>query len=107
MHLPETEYVRSGDTYIAYQVVDDGPIDLVYVPGWVSHIELAWEEPTLARFLSRLASFSRLIWFDKRDTGLSDRVPDDKLPTHEERMDDLRLNRVEVLNLRVLSLHPA
>lgn len=90
MHPPKTEYVRSGDTHIAYQVVGDGSFDLVYVPGWVSHIELAWEEPTLARFLSRLASFSRLIWFDKRGTGLSDRVPDDKLPKHEERMDDLR-----------------
>lgn len=90
MHPPNTEYVRSGDTHIAYQVVGTGPTDLVYVPGWVSHIELAWEEPTLARFLSRLASFSRLILFDKRGTGLSDRVPDDKLPRHEERMDDLR-----------------
>jgi hypothetical protein len=55
------------------------------VPGWVSHVELAWEEPTLARFLGRLASFSRLILFDKRGTGLSDRVPDAQLPTHEER----------------------
>ncbi len=65
-------------------------MDLVYVPGWVSHVELAWEEPTLARFLTRLASFARLIMFDKRGTGLSDRVRDDKLPTLEERMDDLR-----------------
>ena len=87
----KTEYVRSGDTHIAYQVVGDGPIDMVYVPGWVSHVELAWEEPTLARFLNRLASFSRLICFDKRGTGLSDRVPNDKLPTLEERMDDLRV----------------
>ena len=71
-------------------MIGDGPLDLVYVPGWVSHVELAWEEPTLARFLERLASFSRLILFDKRGTGLSDRVPDAQLPTHEERMDDLR-----------------
>ena len=90
MHPSKTEYIRSGDTHIAYQVVGDGPIDLVYVPGWVSHVELVWEEPTMARFLNRLASFSRLICFDKRGTGLSDRVPDDKLPKLEERMDDLR-----------------
>ena len=87
---PKTEYARSGDLHIAYQVVGKGPLDLVYVPGWVSHIDLAWEEPTLARFLNRLASFSRLIVFDKRGTGLSDRVPHDKLPSLEERMDDLR-----------------
>ena len=70
-----TEYARSGDLHIAYQVVGDGPLDLVYVPGWVSHVELAWEEPSLARFLGRLASFTRFIVFDKRGTGLSDRVP--------------------------------
>jgi pimeloyl-ACP methyl ester carboxylesterase len=87
---PKTEYARSGDVHIAYQVVGQGPLDLVYVPGWVSHVEQAWEEPTLARFLRRLGSFSRLIVFDKRGTGLSDRVPDDKLPTLEQRMDDLR-----------------
>jgi len=87
---PQTRFTRSGNLHIAYQVVGDGPLDLVYVPGWVSHVELAWEEPTLARFLERLASFSRLIIFDKRGTGLSDRVPDSQLPTHEERMDDLR-----------------
>lgn len=87
---PETRFARSGDVHIAYQVVGEGPFDLVYVPGWVSHVELAWEEPTLASFLRRLASFSRLILFDKRGTGLSDRVPDDRLPTLEQRMDDLR-----------------
>ena len=87
---PKTEYARSGDLHIAYQVVGQGPFDLVYVPGWVSHVELAWEEPTLARFLNRLASFSRLIVFDKRGTGLSDRVPHARLPSLEERMDDLR-----------------
>lgn len=86
----KTEYARSGDVHIAYQVVSQGPLDLVYVPGWVSHVELAWEEPTLARFLRRLASFSRLITFDKRGTGLSDRVPNDQLPTLEDRMDDVR-----------------
>ena len=88
--LPKTQYARSGDLHIAYQVIGNGRLDLVYVPGWVSHVELAWEEPMLARFLYRLASFSRLIMFDKRGTGLSDRVPNDKLPTLEERIDDLR-----------------
>jgi pimeloyl-ACP methyl ester carboxylesterase len=88
--MPETRYAKSGEVHIAYQVVGRGPLDLVYVPGWVSHVELAWEEPTLARFLSRLSSFARLIMFDKRGTGLSDRVSEDKLPTLEDRMDDLR-----------------
>ena len=87
--VPETAYARSGKANIAYQVAGDGPLDLVYVPGWVSNVELAWEEPALARFLGRLASFSRLIMFDKRGTGLSDRVPDEQLPTLEQRMDDL------------------
>ncbi|HZI84318.1 MAG TPA: adenylate/guanylate cyclase domain-containing protein [Casimicrobiaceae bacterium] len=87
---PETRFTRSGNVHIAYQVVGDGPMDLVYVPGWVSHVELAWEEPSRASFLERLAAFSRLIVFDKRGTGLSDRVPDAQLPTHEERMDDIR-----------------
>ncbi|MEO8487663.1 MAG: adenylate/guanylate cyclase domain-containing protein [Betaproteobacteria bacterium] len=88
--IPRTQYARSGKVNIAYQVTGDGPLDLVYVPGWVSHIELRWEEPDHARYLHRLASFSRLITFDKRGTGLSDRVPDDQLPSLETRMDDLR-----------------
>jgi pimeloyl-ACP methyl ester carboxylesterase len=87
---PETQYAKSGDLHIAYQVVGNGPLDLVHVPGWVSHVELAWDEPMHANFLRRLASFSRLIRFDKRGTGLSDHVPHDRLPTLEERMDDLR-----------------
>ena len=65
----ETRYAKSGPVSIAYQVVGDGPIDLILVPGFVSHVEVAWEEPRLAHFLSRLASFSRLIVFDKRGTG--------------------------------------
>ncbi|MEA2465573.1 MAG: eukaryotic-like serine/threonine-protein kinase [Acidobacteriota bacterium] len=85
---PETHYARSGDVNIAYQVVGDGPLDLVFVMGWVSHLEYFWQEPSFARFLRRLASFSRLILFDKRGTGLSDRVT--ALPTLEERMDDVR-----------------
>jgi pimeloyl-ACP methyl ester carboxylesterase len=87
---PETRYAKSGDVNIAYQVVGDGPFDLVYVPGWVSNIELVWEKPKPARFLERLASFSRLILFDKRGTGMSDRVSTDRLPTLEQRMDDVR-----------------
>ena len=85
---PETRYAKSGDVHIAYQVVGDGPIDLVYVQGWVSHLEYFWEYPPAARFLRRLASFSRLIRLDKRGTGLSDRTPE--LPTLEQRMDDVR-----------------
>jgi class 3 adenylate cyclase len=88
--ISETRYARSGDVSIAYQVVGEGPLDLVYVMGWVSHLDLFWEEPTCARFLHRLSSFSRLILFDKRGTGLSDRVPTDALPTLEQRMDDVR-----------------
>src|SRR2546429_4524647 len=86
----ETRYARSGDLNIAYQVTGDGPRDLVYVPGWVSNIEMMWEEPAMVHFLERLASFSRLILFDKRGTGLSDRVADTQLPTLEQRMDDVR-----------------
>jgi len=88
---PKTRYARSGDVNIAYQVTGDGPFDLVYVPGWVSNIEMMWEEPVMARFLERLASFSRLILFDKRGTGLSDRVSINQLPTLEQRMDDVRV----------------
>ena len=88
--VPETQYARSGDVNIAYQVVGEGPIDLVYVPGWISNIEFMWTYPLLAHFLRRLASFARLILFDKRGTGLSDRVPVDQLPTLEQRMDDVR-----------------
>src|SRR5437773_3103815 len=85
---PTTKYAKSGDVHIAYQVVGEGPHDLVLVPGWVSHVEYAWEEPSYARFLTRLASFSRLIMLDRRGTGLSDRVAD--LPSLEQRMDDVR-----------------
>ena len=85
---PETRYAKSGDVHIAYQVIGDGPLDLVFVPGFVSHLELAWEEAALVRFYQRLASFSRLILFDKRGTGLSDRVTE--VATLEQRMDDVR-----------------
>jgi pimeloyl-ACP methyl ester carboxylesterase len=82
--------VRSGDVNLAYQVIGEGPPDLVLVPGWVSNVECFWEEPRVSRFLRRLASVGRLILFDKRGTGLSDRVPLDALPTLEQRMTDVR-----------------
>jgi pimeloyl-ACP methyl ester carboxylesterase len=90
MAIPQTRYARSGDLNIAYQTVGDGPFHLLWIPGFVSNVELAWEEPSLAHFFRRLGSFSTLILFDKRGTGLSDRVPRDQLPTLEERVDDVR-----------------
>ena len=89
VHKPETRYVNNGDVNIAYQVVGNGNLDIVFVMGWVSHLEYFWEEPHFAAFLNRLASFSRLILFDKRGTGLSDRVPIKDLPTLEQRMEDV------------------
>ena len=86
--VPETHYARSGDVNIAYQVIGSGPRDLVFIMGWVSHLDYFWAEPSFARFLHRLATFSRLILIDKRGTGLSDRVTE--LPTLEQRMDDVR-----------------
>ena len=87
---PETRYTKSGDVNIAYQVVGEGPFDLVWVPGFVSHLEVGWEEPSYSRFFGRLASFCRVIIFDKRGMGLSDRVSINELPTLEQRMDDIR-----------------
>lgn len=86
---PETRYAKSGDTSIAYQVVGDGPLDLVLVHGWVQSFDAGWEIEPIRRFYLRLASF-RLILFDKRGIGLSDRVALDDLPTLETRMDDMR-----------------
>ena len=88
MTPPETKFAQSGDASIAYQVLGQGPLDLVFVPGFVSHVEYAWEDPSYARFLQQLASFSRLILFDKRGTGLSERIMG--IPTLEQRMDDVR-----------------
>jgi pimeloyl-ACP methyl ester carboxylesterase len=87
---PKTRYAKSGDVHIAYQIVGNGALDLVVVPPAVSHLELGWEEPSFARFLGRLASFARVIVFDKRGTGLSDRVSERDMPTLEQRMDDVR-----------------
>ena len=86
--VPTTRYAKSEEVNIAYQVFGDGSVDLVFVPGFISHIELAWEEPYLARFLRRLAAFTRVIFFDKRGTGLSDPVA--RPPGLTERMDDIR-----------------
>ena len=89
--IPQTRYAKTVDgVHIAYQVVGEGHVDLVFVMGWTSNVEAMWEEPSLARFLSRLSSFSRLILFDKRGVGLSDRVPETHLPSLETRMDDVR-----------------
>ena len=88
MAAPETRYAKSADIHIAYQVVGEGEVDLVYVPGFVSNLDLNWEEPERAYFFSRLAAFSRLILFDKRGTGLSDRTAG--IASLEVRMDDVR-----------------
>jgi pimeloyl-ACP methyl ester carboxylesterase/DNA-binding CsgD family transcriptional regulator len=85
---PEVRYARNGDVSLAYQVVGEGPADLVLVLGFVSHLEASWEEPRLASFLRRLASFNRLVVFDKRGCGMSD--PALEPPTFEDRLSDLR-----------------
>ena len=87
---PEPCYAVNKDgQYVAYQVVGGGPIDIVLVPDWATNLEIMWEEPTLARFLTRLASMGRLICFDYRGTGVSDPVPLGAIPTYEEWMDDV------------------
>jgi pimeloyl-ACP methyl ester carboxylesterase/DNA-binding CsgD family transcriptional regulator len=86
--LPEVRFAKNGDVSLAYQVVGEGEIDLVFVPGFISHALAGWEEPRNARFLRRLASFSRLITFDKRGTGMSD--PMLRLPSQREQVDDVR-----------------
>jgi pimeloyl-ACP methyl ester carboxylesterase len=93
---PQTRYAKSGDVNIAYTVLGEGPLDLVLVHGWVQTFDARWEIEPIERFYQRLASFSRLILFDKRGTGLSDRVPPDNLPTLETRMDDMRAVMDEV-----------
>ncbi len=86
---PKTNYTKSGTLNIAFQVIGNGPIDLVFVPGWVSNIDLMWDDPKMSDFLTKLTSFTRLILFDKRGTGLSDRLSE--VSTLEERMDFLQL----------------
>jgi pimeloyl-ACP methyl ester carboxylesterase len=90
VETPRVSYARSGNVNIAYQVVGGGPIDIVFVMGWVSHLEYFWNEPSFASFLTRLSSMARLILFDKRGTGLSDPVPISELPTLDLRMDDVQ-----------------
>lgn len=91
MQAPETHYARSKNGNIAYQVVGDGRLDLVFIPWWSTNVDVMWEEPSIARFLERLASFSRLICFDKRGTGVSDALPLTALPTLEEWADDVHI----------------
>jgi pimeloyl-ACP methyl ester carboxylesterase len=86
--LPETRYAKGPGGNVAYQVVGDGPVDLVIVPGWLSHVDLMWGDPGWAKFVGELASFARVVLYDKRGTGLSD--PVDGVPTLESRADDLR-----------------
>lgn len=85
---PDTRYAKSGDVHIAYQVFGEGPLNLVFVPPFVSNLEVNWDEPNLARWLNRLGTYAKVAIFDKRGTGMSDRVAD--LPGFDERMDDLR-----------------
>jgi pimeloyl-ACP methyl ester carboxylesterase len=87
---PETQYARSEDGYVTYQVVGDGPLDLVFIFYWASNVDVMWEEPSIARFLRRLATFSRLLCFDKRGSGVSDPVPLAAVPTLEQWTDDVR-----------------
>jgi len=94
VELPRTKYAKNGDVHVAYQVSGEGPIDVVLVPGWVSHVELDWEAPTFTYQVRRVEQFARLIRFDKRGSGLSDR--DVGLPSLEERMDDMRAVMDEV-----------
>jgi class 3 adenylate cyclase len=91
VNVPRTRYAKTADgVHIAYQVFGDGPIDVLFVLGWVTHVEKMWTDARFARFFTRLASFSRVMVFDKRGVGLSDRVPEDRLPSLEVRMDDAR-----------------
>ena len=90
MNVGEIRFAKSGDVHIAYQITGDGPVDLVWIHDWISNLELQWENPLLASFLERLASFSRLLLFDKRGSGLSDRTVDLDLFTYEVRTDDAR-----------------
>jgi class 3 adenylate cyclase len=87
--IPETRYAKKGDAHIAYQVVGEGPLDLVLVSTWFSHVEARWDLPGYVRYLRRLASFSRLISFDKYGMGLSDPIPSKELPPLEDWMDDV------------------
>ncbi len=84
---PRTRYAKRGDVHVAYQILGDGPPDIVYVQGAFTHLGVMWELPAFQRFCEQLSSFARLIWFDKRGMGLSDRV---RAGTLDDRMDDVR-----------------
>ena len=85
---PETHYAKSGEVHVAYQVFGEGSVDLVFVPGFISNVEHYWDDPSHARWLRRLRRFARVVAFDKRGTGRSDRVS--AMPSMDERMDDVR-----------------
>ncbi|HYV68264.1 MAG TPA: adenylate/guanylate cyclase domain-containing protein [Myxococcales bacterium] len=86
---PETQFARGRDGDLAYQVVGDGPLDLVFIPSWLTNVDAMWEEPSLAGFLRRVATFSRMLCFDKRGSGVSDPVPLAAVPTLEQWMADV------------------
>ncbi|MGH2709732.1 MAG: adenylate/guanylate cyclase domain-containing protein [Actinomycetota bacterium] len=88
---PETTYAKTEEGYVAYQVFGEGPLDILFIPTWTTNLDVMWEEPSLARYLDRLASFGRVICFDKRGTGVADPVPLSSLPTLEQWMDDARV----------------
>lgn len=91
MDRPDTRYAKTADgVHIAYQVLGNGPSDLLYVPGYVWHLEYSWQHEAIAGFYRQLADSTRLILLDRRGTGMSDRVSDDRLPTIEGRIDDIR-----------------
>ncbi len=101
---PETKYAESDGLHIAYQVIGNGPFDLIFIPGFVSNVEWYWQEPSVARFYEYLASFSRLIIFDKRGTGLSDPVK--QVPSFEQRIDDVTavMNAVESEHAAIIGI---
>jgi pimeloyl-ACP methyl ester carboxylesterase len=86
--MPTTRYAKSGEVHVAYQVFGEGALDLVVVPGFISHLDVFWDAPVVARWLHRFGRYARVIVFDKRGTGLSDRVS--RLPGMDERIDDVR-----------------
>src|SRR5437773_5946576 len=88
MATPRTLYARSGDVHLAYQVIGDGPRDVVFVLDWASHLEVLWEEPFVGDILESLTRFARVLWFDMRGVGLSDRVPEEAVAP-EEWMEDV------------------
>lgn len=90
MDVPDVRYVRPGGVALAYQVFGNGPVELVYAPQWINNLEIAWSNPLFARFLSRLGSFARVMFVDRRGMGLSDRLSATDVPPLETLMEDLR-----------------